>query len=443
MDGSGHRLPAVLADEHPRLSPVFSLFDSLGHEWSLLDTSSTGLTTMVDVLLGSRPGPSMDTAMAEIGFHVVPGRGRSPVRSYASYGLDSGRWLRIVMSVELAFGDRGQWVSALAPKCLERRVRVEDAFALQPRDTLWLDLLHLFADHAVVPARGIARARETASRASASDALDSPCATFVDTCGGAGSAARLLDVVLRGSDADVQAQAELLRRWLAAGSADGRTSPRSARTRPASTAPPRDRFQGLTVAVMGPDGAGKTTLLQGLAADFPLPSKYVYMGLWSPGRHDDLLRRIPGGRVSQKTWKIIRSSLTTVYHRSRGRLVVLDRIAYDTKLPGATGSSLGGRLISALALTLSPTPDVLFVLDAPGEVMFARKGEHSVEVLEGWRQAYLQMAEELKGTHVLDATRSADEVRRTAVEVVWRKFAQTNPGRPRHLPVKPASGEAA
>ena len=157
-------------------------------------------------------------------------------------------------------------------------------------------------------------------------------------------------------------------------------------------------WHGIKVAVIGPDGAGKTTLLEGVAADFPVPSKYVYMGLWSSGFQEAVLRRVPGGRLGQKIIRIIRGGMTSSYHAARGRLVLLDRVAYDARLPGAVDHSVGGRITSALAHRLSPTPDALFVLDAPGEVMFARKGERSAEVLEKWRQAYLQLADELPGT---------------------------------------------
>jgi len=50
------------------------------------------------------------------------------------------------------------------------------------------------------------------------------------------------------------------------------------------------------------------------------------------------------------------------------------------------------------------------------------KGEHSVEVLETWRQAYLQLADELPGTFVLDATMPREELRGLAVGVAWRKL---------------------
>ena len=90
------------------------------------------------------------------------------------------------------------------------------------------------------------------------------------------------------------------------------------------------------------------------------------------------LRRVPGGRLGQKIIRIIKGGITSSYHAARGRLVLLDRVAYDARLPGAVDHSVGGRITSALAHRFSPTPDALFVLDAPGEVMFARKGEHSV-----------------------------------------------------------------
>jgi thymidylate kinase len=43
-------------------------------------------------------------------------------------------------------------------------------------------------------------------------------------------------------------------------------------------------------------------------------------------------------------------------------------------------------------------------LDAPAEVLFARKGESSLEVLEWRRQKYMQLREKVKHFSVVDAS---------------------------------------
>jgi thymidylate kinase len=66
-----------------------------------------------------------------------------------------------------------------------------------------------------------------------------------------------------------------------------------------------------------------------------------------------------------------------------------------------------------------PAPDLVIVLDAPGDVLFARKGEHSAELLERQRQQYLALRNTLPQLVVVDATQEEDQLRRTALALIW------------------------
>ena len=142
--------------------------------------------------------------------------------------------------------------------------------------------------------------------------------------------------------------------------------------------------------------------------------------MWAAGPWDTGIHRVPGGRSAQKIYRIAKGGTVAAYHTARGRLVLLDRVAYDAMLPGSIDYTLGGRLTAALMLRFAPTLDLLFVLDAPAEVMFARKGEHTLEVLDRWRCGYLEIATRVPQSVVLDAARPAAEVRRDAVDTVWQ-----------------------
>jgi thymidylate kinase len=180
---------------------------------------------------------------------------------------------------------------------------------------------------------------------------------------------------------------------------------------------------GFVVALVGPDGAGKSTLSDGLRSRWPGSSRAVYMGLWQDGRWDRLLHRVPGGRLGQRTARAVRGTLSARWHRACGRLVVLDRSQLDVRLPGAHDGSLGGRITERVLTTLAPEPDLVVVLDAPGEVMFERKGEHSAEVLEQRRQGYLALAAELPASLVVDATLPPGEVASRVLSRIWDRFA--------------------
>jgi len=191
---------------------------------------------------------------------------------------------------------------------------------------------------------------------------------------------------------------------------------------------------GGVVAVMGPDGAGKTTLAQGLGVGYPMPTRYVYMGLWRASRWDRLATAVPGARLARVLLRAARTTVTVRYHRLRGRVVLVDRFGYDAL--SSNDDSVGGRILSAVVPRLTPTPDLVLLLDAPGSMMFERKGEHSVPVLEARRQAYLALRDRVPDLVVMDATLPANEVRRRAVEQVWDHLSG------HHVPGNVRSGAA-
>lgn len=179
---------------------------------------------------------------------------------------------------------------------------------------------------------------------------------------------------------------------------------------------------GAVVVVLGPDGAGKTTLARSLVARSVQDARYVYMGLWRTRAWSPLLRYVPGGRTASTLVQLLAGIAEVRRHARRGRLVVLDRYVHDALLAEGADTSLGGRFVSALLARVAPDPDVVLVLDVPGETMFARKGEHSPAVLEARRQGYLQLARDLPQARLLDAQQSAPVVLAAAEELLARRL---------------------
>lgn len=210
-----------------------------------------------------------------------------------------------------------------------------------------------------------------------------------------------------------------------------------------------------SVALIGPDGAGKTTVANQLPDTLPVPVRYIYMGInrdssnhmlpttrivrWikraagaapdntGPRDPNSVDERPKGGL--RRLAKSVKSGLSLVnrisdewyrqalatYHCLRGRIVLFDRhyfsdyYAYD--IAGANGHLPLSRRIHGLMLDrLYPKPDLVIYLDAPSEVLFARKGEGSVESLERRRQEYLQMRDLVNRFAVVDANRPPEEV---------------------------------
>jgi len=402
---------------HPLVAKAFRVLDAAGLPWLLVrggdDLALPGGD--VDILVDSRLLPRLDALMADAGFCRVVAWGHGSHRFYFCYSADAGAWIKLDIVSVLAFGPHQQWRTSWAPRCLRRRVRHGSYWVPDPSDQAWLLLLHLFMDKG-----GVAQERQEGARAAARVAADGGrMAESVRRRVGAGLATDMLNLVLAGRFEEAAAIAARMRASWSGSFSSRFISAVNGTLRHAGA-----RVQGHTplLGVMAPDGAGKTTLLNGLHADLPLPTKYVYMGLWGAGPWDAVLNRIPGGRTAKKVYRLVRGGLLARFYRAMGKVVLMDRVAYDALLGGSSRGPLAA-ISNALALAVIPAPDVLLVLDVPGEVMFERKGEHSPEVLESWRNDYLELAGRLPGSRVVDAAQPADVVQRVATGIVWDIFA--------------------
>lgn len=210
----------------------------------------------------------------------------------------------------------------------------------------------------------------------------------------------------------------------------------------------------LSVALIGPDGAGKTTVGRQLESSFPFPVKYVYMGvnhessniLLPSSRLVLAIRRAitaknNGVRVAMEdnqtkgpstglrrllSW--VRSYLGLInllaeecfrhalvcYYQRRGRLVVLDRWFYADYYTSERDDQrrwpLSKRIHSYMLRRVYPHPDLVIYLDAPAEVLFARKKETTVAALERRRGMYSELRAVVKDFIVVDAGQPRDMV---------------------------------
>ncbi|WP_307432549.1 hypothetical protein [Pseudarthrobacter defluvii] len=418
---------------HPRVAAVFHDLDGAGLPWLLLrgEDDLALPSGDVDILVDRQLLPSLDGLMADAGFCRVLAWGHGSHRFYFCYSVDEGAWIKLDVVSELAFGPYQQWRTSWAARCLRRRIRNSSYWLPDATDQAWLLLLHLFMDKG-----DVAQERQALARAAARVAADGGrIAESVRRRVGAGLATDMLNLVLAERFSDAPAIAARMRgSW--SGGANARLIAAANRSLRRSGA----RLQGHTplLGVMAPDGAGKTTLLNGLHADVPLPTKYVYMGLWGAGPWDKALNRIPGGRTAKKVYRLVRGGILARFYRRIGKVVLMDRVAYDALL-GGPGDGVLARVSNALALAVIPAPDVLLVLDVPGAVMFARKGEHSPELLESWRNDYLKLAARLHGSRVVDAAQPAEAVQRLATGIIWDSFSPPASAGTGHRPPHPDS----
>jgi thymidylate kinase len=111
--------------------------------------------------------------------------------------------------------------------------------------------------------------------------------------------------------------------------------------------------------------------------------------------------------------------LVAKHHQLLGRMVIYDRYVYDALVSSHQPTGRLKQLYMWMLGHSCPAPDLVLVLDAPGEVMFARKGEDSPEALEEQRQSLLALRGRIPHVQVVDTTRGEAAVCADVLDRIW------------------------
>ena len=194
---------------------------------------------------------------------------------------------------------------------------------------------------------------------------------------------------------------------------------------PAGARASRQQDRGLTVALLGPDGAGKSTLAAALSEASHSPVKLVYLGLWA----DSYLAHF---RIAPWLGVILRplvawyGFLQGQFYRARGWIVIFDRYTYDAFTADDPGRYSLQRAYLWLIAHCCPAPDLVLVLDAPGELMLRRKSESTVQELDRARARYRALAHGLPNAWVIDSSRDLAVVVDDALGHIARTVAASH-----------------
>jgi thymidylate kinase len=181
------------------------------------------------------------------------------------------------------------------------------------------------------------------------------------------------------------------------------------------------------LVLLGPDGSGKSSVIERVTADLAGQFSAVqYMHL----RPKLGLSTVKNGQPvvdphAQEPRGWLSSVVKVIYFFfdytlgyqfklrpmiARSTLVVFDRYYHDMLVDPRRYRYGGPMWFANLVGRFIPVPDIFILLDAPPEVLQARKAEVSLEETKRQRSAYLNLIGSMKNAIVIDATQPLDKV---------------------------------
>ena len=181
------------------------------------------------------------------------------------------------------------------------------------------------------------------------------------------------------------------------------------------------------IAFLGCDGSGKSAVIDGLKSLLEAEGHQVTLGHWRPKAFgtasstasqaaDDPHGQSPRGfaaSVLKLGWLWLNWWAAWFRHlrtNSRSGFVLFDRYHGDLLVDPIRYRYDGPMWLAKLASRLMPQPDIVFFLDAPPDVLLARKQEVPIETLVRSREAYLSLAETNDKVRVIDASLPFEQV---------------------------------
>lgn len=180
---------------------------------------------------------------------------------------------------------------------------------------------------------------------------------------------------------------------------------------------------GLHVVFLGPDGVGKSTIIEGVERDLTpaflgalyqtfAPSLLPQRMQAKPSPHAYPPRSLPASLLKAGWWfwcYTLGYMIVTHPARARALLVLNHRYLPDAIADPKRYRYGGPMVLLKLTWLIAPKPDLIILLDAPSDVIWARKKEVAREETARQRAAYKAVVGELPYTQVVDTSQSQPE----------------------------------
>jgi thymidylate kinase len=194
------------------------------------------------------------------------------------------------------------------------------------------------------------------------------------------------------------------------------------------------RPAGLHVVLLGPDGAGKSAVAEALIKEIAPLFGTISSYHWRPGVLPDIgvlfrRRSKQSGPVTSPhgspTHSGLTSSVRLLYYlvdywlgfptriqksKAQNGLVLFDRYAADMWCDPKRYRLSGTESLTKIIFTMTPPPDLTYVLLASPEVLLARKAEVPPLALQASLEKYAEVARTFPGAKAIDCSRPLEQV---------------------------------
>ena len=195
---------------------------------------------------------------------------------------------------------------------------------------------------------------------------------------------------------------------------------------------------GIHLVFLGPDGVGKSTVIDALReaalpaflrTDYQTFAPSLIPGPLQPKKdtpHQLPPRSKPASYVKAAWWSVVYTAgyfATIRPSAARGSLVLNHRYLLDAMVDPKRYRYQGPQWPLHMIWFVAPKPDLIFLLDAPAEVIQARKQEVAPEETARQREGYRGLIKNLKNARIVNTHRPLVEVTDEVAGVVFDYLA--------------------